>query len=81
MKTSCKHYVSRDLILSDNTLQLLFALVSDELLKNAELFEKLKGTTCLPSMFFDKYFRLGVALDELEIYKETLKKYDTRRKK
>lgn len=81
MKTSCKHCVPRDLILSDDTLQLLFSLVSDELIKNAELFEKLKGSICLPSSFFDKNIRLGVALDELEIYNETLKNYDKRTKK
>lgn len=81
MKTSCKTYVPRDLVISDDTLQLLFSLVSDELIKNAELYEKLKGTICLPSSFFDKNFKLGVALDELEIYKETLKNYDKRTKK
>lgn len=81
MKATKKTSFPRDMIFSEDTLHLLFSLVTNELLKDDQIFEKLHSTMCLPSSFFERYKRLGVALDELEIYKRYLSKYDTRTKK
>lgn len=81
MKKSSKTSLSGEMILSEDTINLLFSLVSTELLKGDEIYEKLHSTMCLPSFFFKRYSQLRVALDELDNFKKHIQKYDKRSKK